>query len=369
MKRHIGLAWSDTGLTLVAVQDGAIRNLWSAHQPDESVETLAGALKAYIRARGLSGARTTFNIPAEQSQFHFANLPDVGRDERPEIAKFKLKSKIENIEQYALSVAPIAQHGDHEVRSLVFVAPREVVEARRKWVEQAGLEPIGCEIEAQSLVRIAANDPESTGSLFDDLSMTLIDIGFTRTRFVVLQNQNLQFVRTVKFGLNRVADEIAESVGISREQALRLLDNPGAFLDDNLMLRCTDGLDWYAVPVADALESLLKELKRLTTYFRSMNRNRSHSGLLERMILSGELGHVGGFAPTIGRKLGVQVRTLNPLRGRHLVLDEGEFHHASGLSSRFTLAYGLATAPYAASPDQEWNGHERRTPQPTSAAA
>lgn len=366
-RNSLGIEFAGTQLRLVATDSSRFDSILTAQtiflsQPFDSSsgEEVVGLLQGFVKRNRLEGCNTNFSVPSEQAKFIWTKLPNVRHSELADLATFKLKDQLPlGIEGTSVGVVPFDSLGD-QVEALVIAVPKASVLDRANLIRKVGLTPVGCEVEAQSLLRVAQRDLRSMSALFRQLSMTLVDIGPECTRFIVMQDQRVQFVRTVKFGSNRLVKSASAALGISPELVEIAINSGSAWVDgfSNLHLEI-DGR-WVEVDGTTALEQLYKELRRLVTYFRNMRTDRSYSGLLERLILSGELVSIKGFSEAVARTMGTRTHAMNPFLGAALEMDSAELSHVIAAPHRYAVSTGLALANYTTKKENQVVTTDRR---------
>ena len=358
---QVGIEFAYGGLRLSAVSHERIPVVTALQSFSVSSDLeVPDALKGFVARTGLKGAPTTYSVPSDLATLHWTKLPRVSRAELGEIAQFKLREHFSRpMEDMALGVVPFELVGDDQIEALVIAVPKEIVASRAQLIDRAGLEPVACEIEAQSLIRIAQREMAAVGSMFRQMSMTIIDLGAERTRFVVVQNRRVQFIRTVKFGSNRLVSLVASALEVSQDQAQFYVDQRSTSIDTDLQLRLDFDGELRLVDVTPAMESLFKELRRLITYFRTLRSDRSYRGLMERLILSGDLVSTRGFPETVGKTIGIRTQELNPLHGARISIDAPDLTPLASSPHRFTIALGLALSPYSNPLEVDAYGHTR----------
>src|SRR5436305_11196806 len=106
----------------------------------------------------------------------------------------------------------------------------------------AGFPAVGAELEAQAILRVVERRLSEQSALWRDASLTIIDVGANNTHMYVVQNQQLQFIRGVKFGALRVARAIATEFNCTLEEADALMGQSDTELkrDGVLHLRMGD---------------------------------------------------------------------------------------------------------------------------------
>ena len=329
---------------------------------------IVGALKQFVARAGLKGAPAVFSVPSELANLHWTKLPTGRNQELVSLAQFKLREQLSrSSDESSLGVVPFEVSPDGQLESLVIAVPREVVAPRAELLQKADLDPIAAEIEAQSLIRIAQAELTRMNALFRQMSMTIVDLGAERTRFIVVQDRRIQFVRTVKFGSNRLVSVVAEALGVPTETAQALLDQRTTRLDESMILHLEHATGPVSVDVSAAMDSLFRELRRLITYFRTLRADRSYRGLMERLLLSGELVATSGFADRIGKVIGIRTHSLEPLTEMRLALEPTDLNQVATTPQRYTIALGLALSQYGQTQTEQ--SYERSANQSRHIAA
>lgn len=345
---RIGVEFATGGLRVVSVSRDRSPTIEHAQAFRTGTDALAlEGLQAFVHRVGAKGAPAVFSVPSDLAAIHWIRIPHTVEGDLTEIAAYKLRDQLPlGTAGTAIGVIPMRQIEGEQVDAMVIAVPKSIVSERALLLESVGLKAIGCEIEAQSLLRITSSKLEQSGALVDQMSMTLVDIGLERTRFIVVQDSRLQFVRTVKFGANRLVQPIAEQLGVDLPTAHALLDQRSTVLLPNLELELDYSGQRVSVDASPAMEALFKELRRLLTYFRTLRHERSYSGLLERLLLSGELVSTQGLADVVGKTIGMRVLPLNPLEQVRLAVQGPELNSLAATPTRFAIATGLALSPY-----------------------
>jgi type IV pilus assembly protein PilM len=228
--------------------------------------------------------------------------------------------------------------------SLVIAVPKEVVESRAEALDAAGLIPVGAELEAQAILRVVERRLSEQSVLWRDASLTIIDVGGSRTHMYVVQNQRLQFIRGVRFGSDLIVSAVSEALDLSHTEAEATLSSPDARLMLNGTLVCQLGEDSTLVNVQTHMEKLVREFLRLLRYFRSLHPERSYAGILDHAVVCGGLVGMPGFTEYLQQSLGLRVERARPLAGLVAQLRQGTFQSVSERQEAYTVVMGLALA-------------------------
>jgi Tfp pilus assembly PilM family ATPase len=206
----------------------------------------------------------------------------------------------------------------------------------------AGLKPIAAELEAQAVLRMVGRRLSEQSALWRNASLTIIDVGGRNTHMYVVQNQHLQFIRSVRFGATLVADALANALEVSLAEAESYLLHPKTFLrPDGIVVVETDSVTSIG-NIVPALEKLVREFMRLLRYFRSLHPERSYAGILDNLVLCGGLVGLRGFSEYLGKNLALRVEAARPFAGLLAEVDAEGFQEVTRRQEAYTVAVGLA---------------------------
>lgn len=116
-----------------------------------------------------------------------------------------------------------------KTKLLIGAIPKSISDMYTYLLESVGLGVIGLEIEALSIIRsmvTAAKD-------YDGEARAILDIGATRTSFIVYDNDSVQFSTSIPFSGEVVNTAIVQNLKISYEEAEELKKNYGLEYEKN----------------------------------------------------------------------------------------------------------------------------------------
>ena len=300
-------------------------------------------LRGWVRDRRLQGVRTVVSIPADKAILRWIMLPNVTGDERREAARFKVKRHLPfPVEEAYIEATEAASQEEGVAPSLVIAVRREVVERRAAAVVYSGLVPVAAELDAQGILRVVERRLQERSRVWRNASLTVLDIGTETTQMVVVQNQELQFMRSVRFGLAQIVEALTSALGISIQEATDRLAQPGCGLraDGRLVIDTPD--EAAVVDLSAVLEKLTRECMRLLRYFRSLHPERSYAGILDHMVLSGSAAGLRGLAEYLSGVLKLRVEPVRPFTGLAASIDAEAFKRLTLSQEAYTVALGLA---------------------------
>jgi type IV pilus assembly protein PilM len=225
--------------------------------------------------------------------------------------------------------------GDKQMEVLAVAARRDMITSLLDALRKAGLRPVGIDLSAFGMIRAldsgapAVPVPAEEGQVQrTTLYCHLGDI----TNLAVARGGQCLFTRVAPFGMESIAQRVAEGQGIPLDDARDALLDVG--LEESLDFFEPEGSDGEApAPTRAALEEgaskLIDEL-RLSLDFYSAQEGAS---AIEHVVLCGPGSSVPGLPERIQVGLGLGIEVMTPAALRDL--DDED-------AARLTVSYGLA---------------------------
>lgn len=322
--------------TFEMAESGVVRN----------PRALGKQIREWAKATGIEALPTVFSVPSSAAALRWVSLPPVSGEERRGAAMIKVRRHLPFPVESAYIEATDSLESPEErgKQSLVIAVPRPVIDSRAEAIMHAGFQPVAAELEAQAVLRVVEQRLSERGALWRNASLTIIDVGGRNTHMYVVQNQTLQFIRSVKFGSHLIASALANALDISLEDAQEHLSQQKTVLrQDGTVVIETEELTAIA-NIATELSKLVREFLRLLRYFRSLHPERSYAGILDHLVLCGGLVGLRGFAEYLGENLGLRVETARPFTGMLAEVDAEGFREVSRRQETYTVSVGLAVS-------------------------
>jgi type IV pilus assembly protein PilM len=292
-----------------------------------------------------ANAEVVVSVPSNLAVLRWVALPMLEGDELRDAARFKVKRHLPfPVESaYVEASVPTPVPGEEGTgQSLVIALKRELIDSRAEALEFAGLKVVGAELEAQAILRVVERKLSEQSALWRDASLTIIDIGANNTHMYVVQNQQLQFIRGVKFGAIKLSEAVAREFNCTVEHAESLIANSDTLLTSEGILHLKVGDLPAMVNVQVEIEKLTKEFLRLLRYFRSLHPERSYAGILDHVLVCGGFAGVTGFAEYLQTILGLRVERAKPFAGMVGKFNRDTFESIASRQEAFTVSVGLA---------------------------
>ena len=287
--RPILESFGQVGLQPGTVVDGEIRDR----------KQVVEALQRLWREGGFGEKKVTLGIAGLRAITREIDLPPLPPEELDGAVRYQADQVVPfPLDQTAMSSKVIAQYTDAEgapqIRVLVAAAHREMIDAAVGAIQDAGLEPIGIDLNTAALAR-ALYDPTYGGG-----PEAIVSVGAGLTMVVVHQAGQLQFVRTIDLGGNNVTRAVASALDLpiaDAELVKRRLGEPGLH-------------DERAESAAgSAVDELVGEIQNSIRFFSSL----PGRGAPSRLLVTGAGARSVGFLPKLAEGIDIPVVPASPL--------------------------------------------------------
>jgi len=303
-------------------------------RPDE----LAAEIKRLWKTARFSGKRVRLGVANQRVVVRTIELPALDDEaERRAAVEFEAAEQIPiPPDQTVVDSQPVLRFtndaGDRE-RHVVVAAHRDMVEGLVATVRQAGLQPVGIDLEAFAILRALLPPPMviDEGSP-DTQAQAVCHVGAEVTNMIVAVDRRCHFTRLVGFGGSHLTKAVADRTGLPADEAeavktaCGLLGEPLDGWDPDTVAEVRHALALGARP-------LVREISRSLDYYRSQ----SFARPVEKLVISGGTALCTGIDRYLQQGLGIPVEIGDP----RLQLDEaGDL--SPDVAARAAVALGLA---------------------------
>lgn len=214
------------------------------------------------------------------------------------------------------------QSKEKKVSVLVVAAKKELVDERIKLFKDAG-------VDLTYVTTNAIATANAFGRLIKDQknegARAILDIGGSVSNLMILDKSNSpSFTRDIFFGSHDLTKQIANTLGVTVEQANELKRNPG------------DKLAEVTQACETTLDNLISEIHLSLDYF--MTEKNSH---VNELFLVGGGSLFKGMEETFAKTLNITVKVWNPLDGLSLS-SQVSANDINAYASQLGVAIGLA---------------------------
>jgi type IV pilus assembly protein PilM len=300
-------------------------------------EALSRALKALFSSNRL-GKAVRLGIANQRVVVRTLQLPLIEDEKELDTAiRFRAQDQIPMpLDQAVLDHRVVSKgkgpEGDRQMEVLTVAARRDMVASLLDALRKAGLRPVGIDLSAFGMIRALDDTPPLPADADEEgqipSTTTLYCYLGDITNLAVARGGECLFTRVAPFGIESIAQRVAEGQNMPMEEAR------DALLDVGL----EEPLEGFGDPdeagsVREALEegaSKLVDELRLSLDFYSTQEGAS---AVERVVLCGPGASVPGLPERIQVALGLGIEVMTPA-ALHGLDDED--------AARLTVSYGLA---------------------------
>jgi len=299
---------------------------------------LAETIKKAVKSAKGEKIKTKYaiaSLPEEKAFLQVIQMPRMSEEDLKSALIYEAENYIPlPIDQAYLDfqiIPPICNHLDH-FDVLIAALPKKTVDPYLSCLKSAGLKPKALEIESLAISRVLIKDEVAVSPLL------LIDIGATRTSFIIFSGRSLKFTSSILVSSGSFSEIISKALKINLSEAEKLKTGYG------LRLKGKEGKEVFEALVP-ALTDLVQQIKRYLAYYQT---HASHEHLppgsegVSKIFLCGGGANLRGLADFLSLQLKIPTKLGDPCinilpesqKGfRELPLEE---------SLKYTTALGLA---------------------------
>jgi Tfp pilus assembly PilM family ATPase len=339
--------------------EGGIGSKHLYNDPKSVVATLAN----WVQKNELKGSPAVFSVPSSNAFISWTKLPEVTGTELLAVARYRLRKQFPKMDENA--VVAVAQPNGVTEESLAIGVDRHLIDQRADILSQAGLVPIGAEVEAQAMLRIVDHYISKSGSIDPNSSIGIVQIGTERTQFIIIQAGKLGLLRTVRVGSKAIEAAVQEALQTTSQGAISAMFANDTWLFNRQFISSLNGR-FDPIDIEPQLQTFVKEFRLLVNYFRSLHPERSYAGVLSKLVVLGQITRLRGFTACLADQLGTSLESFNPLIGLGVELNAEDYAQVVEEASLYSVPIGLAQAPYGQSPktndsqnpdEYRWSAH------------
>lgn len=323
------------GFNEVSVPEGTINKSRVVDQ-----DALTQAIeKGWKEAEGVDTNFVVASLPEEKAFLEIIQMPKMKEEEIKKSVKYEAENYIpmsmDEVYFDSEIISPIENSLDH-TDVLIVAFPKSIVDPYIECMENAGLNPVGLEIESQSIVRALIKD------YFSIKPLLLVDIGATRTTIMVYAGRALRFTAYIPISSRQFTQIISKQLGVDWDEAEQMKIAHGL------------GESGKAKEISEALEPVLSDLKeQISTHLDYYDSHSFHEhlpgggGEINKVLLTGGGSNLGGLPEFLSSQLGIHSEVGNPWVN---ILGE-DFQQIPKMSfqesTKYTVSLGLALRSFA----------------------
>jgi len=254
-----------------------------------------------IKGEKLNTKYVIASLPEEKAFLQIIQMPKIPEEDLKSAIIYEAENYIPfPIEEIYLDfqiISPLLNHLNH-YDILLAALPKKIIDSYLYCLKNSGLIPKALEIEALSIVRaLIKNEVSSSVQL-------LIDLGATRTGFIVFAGYSLRFVSSIPVSSEKFNENISKNLNIDSKKAEELKIKYGLTGEKKIFEAI--------VPV---LTDLTEQIKKYIDYYQAHACHEhliSNEKTIEKIYLSGRGANLKGLTDFLSRELKIPVELGNP---------------------------------------------------------
>lgn len=298
---------------------------------DDADHVTAESLRRLVVDQRLTGRQVVSCLCADELFMETVRLPQLPPDEiakliRVEAAE-RLPYPIDEAEVRHLLVGEVKQDNVAKQEVILIATPREAIHRRLRLLEQAGLAPVGIDIEPCAWLRSLHRASQTTGTS----RIAYLFCGETTSTVMFTEGSRILFLKSFPIGGSAFDAAVSQSLAVDLETASSM--RADVFSQDEL-----NGEDEVHRAIIEALrpsfDALVAEFELCLRYYKVTFRGR----LLDSLIVSGSEA-APWFAEYLGDRVGLKSQALNPFDGLRRTAASAKLQRSPG---QWAVALGLA---------------------------
>ncbi len=282
---------------------------------------VSAAVARIVKESGAHSRRVVAALPEEQISSHIVGMPALTDAEVEQALQWQVEQYIPIPQDQAIwSHKVISRDNNGGVEVLLVAAAKNLVEAYKRLLEQAGLEVVALETELMAVARaeVKQNAPLTI----------VVDMGSSSTDLGVVRNGDLIFARTVPTAGEAFVRSIESALGLDTGQAQQYLRTYGLSptqLDGKLL-----------EAIKPVLAVITGEIKKTVDFYSS-----KHDGeAVKQIVLSGGVATLPEIVGAISSQINLETVIGDPFVG--VQMDNGQKKALTGTGPFYSVATGLA---------------------------
>ena len=283
---------------------------------EKLAEIIKGAIKK-VKGEKIRTKYVIVSLPEEKAFLQVIQMPRMSEEDLKSAVVYEAENYIPlPIEQVYLDsqiVPPVYDHLDH-FDVLIAALPKKTVDPYLSSLKSAGLRPKALEIESLAVARALIKSEVTS------FPVLLIDLGATRTRFIIFSGHSLRFTSSIPVSSGSFTEIISKALKVNLSEAERLKIKYG--LEEKVKLEIKDkkteirkerGKVFEAL--VPALVDLTQQIKRYLSYYQT---HAAHEHLppdgkgVSKILLCGGGANLKGLPELLSIELKIPVETGNP---------------------------------------------------------
>lgn len=309
----------------------------------KAIKELVGGIKG----EKLRTKYVVVSLPEEKSFLQVIQLPKIEKENLEKAVRFEAENYVPlPIDEVYLDFQIVPSLGgniDH-LDILIAALPKKVVDPYLFYLKEAGLKPLIFEIESQAIARALVKNEES------DLPLLLIDLGATRTSFIMFSGYSIKFTSSIPVSSQNFTEAISRNLKVDLSEAEKLKIKHG--LEEKIKLKIHDRGEITTErgeifeSLIPSLTDLIEQIQKHLNYYQTHNFHdhlRQKDRSVTKILISGSGANLKGLVNFLSSELKIPVELADPwVNILHGKVKESPQNISPEKSLGFTTALGLA---------------------------
>ncbi len=297
---------------------------------DEVARVLKDAFQKPTQGK-LSTNHVVCSLPEEHTFTRVIQLPKMTETEAHEAVRWEIEQNIPmNIDDvyYDWQLVDLGNLSINHLDVLISAAPKKLVDNYLSMLKKCNLMPKSLEGESVAVSRAIVKNLHSDGPIL------VVDLGATRTSFIIFSGSTMQFTSSIPIAGNKMITAIAASLKIDHKDAKQLFYDIG-------MDKSKDEIRIYPI-LEPIVNDLTEQIKNYIVFYEGHSVH-EHALVgkpvaVQKIILCGGVSNLNGLAVYLSMALKIPVEIGNPWVN---ILKE-PLREIPGLSYKNSLSYTTA---------------------------
>ena len=270
-----------------------------------------------VKGEKLKTKYVVASLPEEKAFLQVIQMPRMSEEDLKSAVIYEAENyiplPIEEVYLDSQIVPPAYNHLDH-FDVLIAALPKKTVDPYISCLKLTGLRPEALEIESLAIARALIKNEVTS------FPVLLIDLGATRTRFIIFSGQSIRFTSSIPVSSQNFTEIISKALTVNLAEAERLKIKLGLeekikreIKKDKIERRHLRGQVFEAL--VPALVDLTQQIKRYLSYYQT---HASHEHLppngkgVSKILLCGGGANLKGLPELLSIELKIPVELGNP---------------------------------------------------------
>ncbi|MCK4454298.1 type IV pilus assembly protein PilM [Candidatus Parcubacteria bacterium] len=333
-------SFSQTGIKPGIIRKGIIRN-------EPGLVKLIRKTMSSVKGEKIKTNYVIVSLPEEKAFLQIIKMPKMEKEEIESAIRFEAENYIPvplHKVYLDFQIIPPLSSKQSYLEVLIAAMPKEIVDGYVSCFKKAGLQIKALEVDSISIARALIKQGKSSEPIL------LIDLGATRTGFIIFKNNSLRFTSSIPISGQKFTEAVSRALEIDINKAEKLKIKYGLKGPERIRLKakknekrfkkeiiCEERVFEALIPI---LTDLIEQTKAYLDYYQShefSNHLPKNGKRVERIILCGDGANLKGLS----KFLSLELKTLTQA-GNPWINISKEIEMSLEESLKYTTAIGLA---------------------------